>query len=152
MGSWQCEEGCCRTRDECGIGLNRWTYWLPCTSWIIHRKGKRMTSLKTCYGTLIEIPGITFGKWQYFKTLWNYLTHPPHEQSSEMLWINSDTYHSSYLTHLWNIYCKPWVMRHGSWLMTHHARVTSTPIHSSMDMWLNRLWQTFENMSAVLSL
>ena len=60
--------------------------------------------------------------------------------------------HSSYLTHLWNIYCKPWVMRHGSWLMTHHARVTSTPIHSSMDMWLNRLWQTFENMSAVLSL
>ena len=151
MGSWQCEEGCCRTRDACGIRLNRWLYWLPCTSWIIYRTGKRMTSLN-------DVLRNTY--WNSRNYIWEVTIFYNSLKLSDTPLINLRKcfesipihIHSSYLTHLWNIYCKPWVMRHGSWLMTHHARVTSTPIHSSMDMWLNRLWQTFENMSAVLSL
>ena len=150
MGSWQCEEGCCRTRDECGIGLNRWTYWLPCTSWIIHRKGKRMTSLNDMLRNTIEIPGITFGKWQYFKTLWNYLTHPPHEQSSEMLWINSDTY--SFIIFDTSVKHLLQAMSHAPWFMAHDSsRARSVHSHPLVHvLWLNRLRQTFENMSAVL--
>ena len=111
-------------------------------------KGKRMTSLNDMLRNTIEIPGITFGKLPYFKTLWNYLTRPWtifENALNQFRYISFIIFDTS-VKHLLQ------AMSHAPWIMAHDSsRARSVHSHPLVHvLWLNRLRQTFENMSAVL--
>ena len=90
----------------------------------------------------IEIPGITFGKLPYFKTLWNYLTHPWAifgNALNQFRYISFIIFDTSVKHLLQAMSHAPWFMAHDS---SHARSVHSHPVVHGL--WLNRLRLTFE--------